>query len=270
MVVMKSIFTEPKYMIPIAVVVGIVMVAVLASPLSPILAYAGHGGMSWYAGKTADINVTGSANLGEAIKNFIEENRDISFSTAATTAQNELADTKIVGGHFGVIQGYLVYTFMGVDNEQQISKLIVDAADGTVLYESDPIQINGHGKFYPANVTAELDLSEAAVKAQAAVENGGVEMGMLRVQDDKPVYIFLVTDDEQGTKQFVTVDADSGEVLQVSEGMPGGFYGKHFGGPGYGKGWHGHGHGWYGHGYEDRSDKDQSSSDANTDTGSQA
>src|SRR5574341_208990 len=266
MVVMKSIFTEPKYMIPIAVAVGIVMVAVLASPLSPILAYQGHGGMAWYGDKMTDINVTGSANLDQAIKNFIEENRDISFSTAATTAEKEVANEKIVSGQFGIVQGYLVYTFMGVDNEQQeITKLIVDAANGKVLYKSDPIQMNGHGKFYPANVTAGLDLSEAASKAQGAVENGVADMGMLRVQEDKPVYNFLVTDSEQGTKQFVTVDANSGEVLEVSEGMPGGFYGHHFGGPGFGKGWHGPGHGWYGHGYEDWSDRDQSSSDANSD-----
>jgi uncharacterized membrane protein YkoI len=204
--------------------------------------------------------IEGSANLGDVIKKFIEENRKVPFADAAATAQNELAESKIVEGNFGIIQGYLVYTFLGIDNEeQQKYKVIVDAADGQVLYKSDAIPIRKFSKFNTAAVSAELDLNEAAAIAQKKVENGVVQMGMLRVEDDKAVYVFFITDSEQDKKHSVKVDANSGEVLDVSEGKSmksWGFHGKHR-----------HGHGY---GYKSYSDKGNESSENTTPTGEQA
>jgi uncharacterized membrane protein YkoI len=240
-----------KRTIAIAVVLGIAVSAVLGLSAVSVLAQE-NGDVK------AKPEIEGSANIGEVIKNFIEENRKVSFVGAAETAESALSESKVVHGNFGVIQGYLVYTFLGVDNEeQQKYKIIIDAGNGEILYQSDPIQMKEGKKFHVADVSAELDLSEAASIAQAAVENGVVNMGMLRAQDDNAVYTFLVTDSEQGTKYFVTIDADSGEVLDVSEGMakPWGFHGKH--------------HFGFGHGHKAYSDKDRESSEDTRATGEQ-
>jgi uncharacterized membrane protein YkoI len=237
-----------KRTIVTAVVLGIAVSAVLGLSVVSVLAQENEGDVR------AKPEIEGSANIGEVIKNFIEENRKVSFVTAAQTAENALSESNVVHGNFGVIQGYLVYTFMGVDDEQQKYKVIIDAGNGEILYQSDPIQMK-EGKFHFADVSAELDLSEAASIAQGAVENGVVNMGMLRAQDDNAVYTFMVTDSEQGTKYIVTIDADSGEVLDVSEGMakPWGFHGKHLG---------------FKHGHKAYSDKDRDSESTST-TGEQ-
>jgi uncharacterized membrane protein YkoI len=249
--------------IALAVVAAVVGSTSMASVIAQANEYQWTSG--WKSNYTHPMmekpNIQGSANLGEVIKNFIQENRDVPFAEATTAAETELADTKIVKGQFGIVEGYLVYTFVGVDNaNQQMYKLIIDAANREVLFKSEPIPMNQFGKHYSTGVSAELDLSAATGIAQEEIENDVIDMGMLRVQDDKPVYVFLVTDEEEETKYSVTIDANSGEVLDVSEDIAksGGFHGKHHG-------WHG-----YGDGHKAWSDKDKERSDADSGTGSEA
>ena len=209
--------------------------------------------------KKAKPEIEGSANVGEVINDFIEENRNTSFSGAAETAENVLADSQVVKGQFSTVQGYLVYTFVGVDSEeQQKYKVIIDAGNGEVLYQSDAISMEKFKKFHSFDVSAEVNISEAAATAESEIENGLVKMGMLRIQDDNAVYTFVVTDNEQKMKYFVTVDADSGEVIEVSEGMPMKSWGFH------GKQRHGYKHGHMG--YSDK-DKDRTEGNSSTATG---
>jgi hypothetical protein len=55
----------------------------------------------------------------------------------------------VLGGHLGVVQGYLVYTFFVADTGNQTGHLIIiDAGKGGLLYISDDLsfghQMSGH------------------------------------------------------------------------------------------------------------------------------
>jgi len=81
------------------------------------------------------------------MKNFLKESTKIPFSQAAQTAEKQVNGT-VIGGHIGVIQGYLVYTFAVVGN-QTLYKTIIDAGNGQVLYTSQghPVGSFGAGPF---------------------------------------------------------------------------------------------------------------------------
>lgn len=96
--------------------------------------------------------ITGSVNVAEHTRNFINENVKVSFIDAATTAQQQVEGGKVVGGHIGVVQGYLVYTFIVTDAGGQTGyKVIVDVGNGEVLYKSEGHEIGtmmfGHRGF---------------------------------------------------------------------------------------------------------------------------
>jgi uncharacterized membrane protein YkoI len=91
--------------------------------------------------------INGSVSVGEAIKNFLEENAKISFLTAAQTAQNQIANGTMLGGHLGATQGYLTYTYIIVDSaKDSVYKVIIDAGNGQVLYTSEGQQIGSFGQ----------------------------------------------------------------------------------------------------------------------------
>jgi uncharacterized membrane protein YkoI len=91
--------------------------------------------------------VNGSVSVGEGIKNFLEENAKTSFVTAAQTAQNQIANGTVVGGHLGVTQGYLTYTYIIIDQAKDtVHKVIIDAGNGQVLYRSEGQQIGSFGQ----------------------------------------------------------------------------------------------------------------------------
>jgi uncharacterized membrane protein YkoI len=91
--------------------------------------------------------INGSVSVGEAIKNFLEENAKISFLTAAQTAQNQIANGTVLGGHLGATQGYLTYTYIIVDSaKDSVYKVIIDAGNGHVIYTSEGQQIGSFGQ----------------------------------------------------------------------------------------------------------------------------
>jgi hypothetical protein len=52
----------------------------------------------------------------------------------------------VVGGHLGVVQGYLVYTFFTVNAQSNTGFLtVVDAGNGKVLYTSEGQQMGSFG-----------------------------------------------------------------------------------------------------------------------------
>lgn len=98
--------------------------------------------------------INGSINVGQEIKNFFNENTKIPFNTAAETALQQVPNGKVLGGHLGVTQGYLTYSFFVVEPTAETGhKVVVDAGNGKVLHTSEGISKNsfasswkGHGE----------------------------------------------------------------------------------------------------------------------------
>jgi len=92
----------------------------------------------------------------DEMKNFIKNNQKTTFSDAASTAAKQVTNGSVIGGHVGIEQGFLVYTFFVVDTESNTSYVVtVDAGNGSVLYKSEGKQMGdgfgpgffGHGGF---------------------------------------------------------------------------------------------------------------------------
>ena len=81
--------------------------------------------------------VNGSINVMQVTKNVIKDNLKVPFSQAADIAGKQITNGTVIGGHIGVVQGYLVYTFFAVNPGTQTGYLtVVDAGNGKVLYTS--------------------------------------------------------------------------------------------------------------------------------------
>ena len=92
--------------------------------------------------------ITGSINVLQTTKNIIKDNLKVSFSQAADIAGKQITNGTVVGGHLGVVQGYLVYTFFGVNpNTHTAYHTIIDAGNGKVLYTSPGQQMDRGGFF---------------------------------------------------------------------------------------------------------------------------
>ena len=89
--------------------------------------------------------INGSINVQQQANKFIQDNVKVPFTTAATTAQSQVDGSIVVGGHLGIVRGYLVYIFNVANFDQGTSKIvIVDAGNGQVLYTSDALSLH-HG-----------------------------------------------------------------------------------------------------------------------------
>lgn len=90
--------------------------------------------------------INGSVSVVNETSNFIKENVKVSFVAAAQTAQGQVANGTVLGGHLGVVQGYLVYTFFMADADNQRGHLvIVDAGNGDVLHTSEGRSFSSFG-----------------------------------------------------------------------------------------------------------------------------
>ena len=86
--------------------------------------------------------INGSINVPQLIDSQVK----VSFSDAAKTAEGQVDGGKGLEGHIGIVQGYLVYSFMVSDpTSQTCYMVIVDAGNGTVLYKSQGFQMDGFG-----------------------------------------------------------------------------------------------------------------------------
>jgi hypothetical protein len=101
--------------------------------------------------------INGSVNVEDNIRSFLAENTKIPFVSAAETAQKQIANGTLLGGHLRVTQGYLTYTYIIADQAKEaIHKVIIDAGNGQALYVSEGRQVDsfsqpmfgsfGHGK----------------------------------------------------------------------------------------------------------------------------
>ena len=100
--------------------------------------------------------INGSINAGQEIKNFFNENTKIPFNTAAETALSQVPNGKILGGHLGVTQGYLTYTFfVVVPGNETGHKVIVDAGNGKVLHTSEGFSIDSFASSWKGHVESQ-------------------------------------------------------------------------------------------------------------------
>jgi uncharacterized membrane protein YkoI len=90
--------------------------------------------------------INGSVSVANETRNFINENVKVPFVEAAQTAQGQVTNGTVLGGHLGVVQGYLVYTFFVADTTNQTGHLvIVDAGNGNVLHTSEGLSFDSFG-----------------------------------------------------------------------------------------------------------------------------
>jgi hypothetical protein len=94
-------------------------------------------------------NITGSINTGQTVKNFIKDNLKVPFQQASEIAAKQIANGTILGGHLGIVQGYLVYTFFAVNSQDHTGHMIiVDAGNGKVLYASQGQPLGSFGSMF--------------------------------------------------------------------------------------------------------------------------
>ncbi|MEW5840705.1 PepSY domain-containing protein [Nitrososphaera sp.] len=88
--------------------------------------------------------INGTVNAGQTMKDFLNSNLKVTLSQASDTAQKQVDGGKVVGGHLGVVQGYLVYTFKVINPDKETANMvIVDAGDGKVLFKSEDMSLGG-------------------------------------------------------------------------------------------------------------------------------
>jgi uncharacterized membrane protein YkoI len=140
-------FLNKKVIIVVAVLaVGALSAILVASSLAQATAQEQQQRMMMSFGEGVP-QINGSVTVANETSNFINENVKVSFVAAAQTAQAQVANGTVVGGHLAVVQGYLVYTFFVADTDNQTGHLvIVDAGNGDVLYTSEggPFGSFGH------------------------------------------------------------------------------------------------------------------------------
>ncbi|MFZ0326672.1 MAG: PepSY domain-containing protein [Nitrososphaeraceae archaeon] len=86
--------------------------------------------------------INGSINVIQTTKNIIKDNLKVSFSQAAGIAEKQVTNGTVIGGHLGIVQGYLVYKFYAVNQSSHtIYITLVDAGNGKVLYTSQGITL---------------------------------------------------------------------------------------------------------------------------------
>ena len=132
-------FLNKKVIIVVAVLaVGVLSAVLVASSLAQATAQEQQQQRMMMSFGERIPQINGSVSLANEASNFINENVKVSFVAAAQTAQGQVTNGTVLGGHLGVVQGYLVYTFFVADTGNQTGHLvIVDAGNGNVLHTSE-------------------------------------------------------------------------------------------------------------------------------------
>ena len=137
---MTNPIKNKKVVIP--TIIGLGFLAIFLTVLSPVLA-------QMQSTDNQAPQITGSVNIKQTMKDYIKENQKTPFSEASSIAQKEVTNGSVVGGHIGIVQGYLVYNFMVIDTENdKVYSVTVDAGNGTVLYKSEGKDLNESGKMF--------------------------------------------------------------------------------------------------------------------------
>src|SRR5579864_681225 len=74
--------------------------------------------------------IQGSINLQQTILSNVQTK----FSVASDTAASAVTNGKTIGGSLTVAQGFVVYSFQVIGDKNMVYSVIVDPANGKVLY----------------------------------------------------------------------------------------------------------------------------------------
>jgi uncharacterized membrane protein YkoI len=87
--------------------------------------------------------IQGSINTEQLLLSNVKTN----FSDAANTAASAVTNGRVIGGSLTEAQGYLVYAFKVIDDKNMAYSVIIDPANGKVLYTSTghPFHMGGFG-----------------------------------------------------------------------------------------------------------------------------
>jgi uncharacterized membrane protein YkoI len=139
-----SKLANKKVLIPAAIVA--VAVGLTLYGLSPAIAAVNQTMNGVAPGYAQMPKINGSISVEQTATNFMKDNIKVSFPQAAEIAAKQIPNGTLVGGHLGVVQGYLAYTFfvLNPQNQNQTGHLtIIDAGNGKVLYTSQGVS-GGH------------------------------------------------------------------------------------------------------------------------------
>jgi hypothetical protein len=133
----KNFLTKKVIIVVAVLAVGALSAVLVASSLVQAIAQEQQQRMMMKFGEGLP-QINGSVSLANETSNFINENIKVSFLTAAQTAQQQVVNGTMLGGHMGVVQGYLVYTFFVAEIDNQTGHLVVvDTGNGNVLFTSE-------------------------------------------------------------------------------------------------------------------------------------
>ena len=140
-----------KVLIPVILGIGVLLSAIfIASPIAYTWAQQQKQALvndTYMRAQDTIPQINGSVSVKDNIKNFLIENTKVPFRTAAETAQKQIANGTVLGGHIGVTQGYLTYRYVVVDPAKDtLYRVIIDAGNGQVLYTSEGRQIDSFGQ----------------------------------------------------------------------------------------------------------------------------
>lgn len=93
--------------------------------------------------QTQPPQIQGSINLQQSIMSNVQTK----FSAAADTAASAVTNGKTIEGRLTVMQGYVVYAFNVIDDKNMAYTVIIDPANGKVLYTSPAHQMHFGGMF---------------------------------------------------------------------------------------------------------------------------
>lgn len=134
----RSKFLNKKVAVIAILAVGVLSAVLVVSSITQ--ARAQH----MWKGQQVLPEINGTVNVGDQARDFFKGNAKISFVAAAETAQRQVINGTILGGHLNVVQGYLAYSFFAADLDKETGNLvIVDAGDGKVLYTSEEFEARG-------------------------------------------------------------------------------------------------------------------------------
>jgi uncharacterized membrane protein YkoI len=143
-------FLSKKVIVVAILAAGAVSGILIAPSVAEAIAQQQQQKMIWSGQGMPQIN--GSVSVANETNNFINENVKVSFVAATQTAQGQVPNGTVLGGHLGVVQGYLVYMFFVADTGNQTGHLVVvDSGNGNVLYTSEGQSFGsfGHPMFGP-------------------------------------------------------------------------------------------------------------------------
>ena len=144
----KNLLNKKALIVAAVLAVGALSAVLVASSLAQANAQEEQQQRMMMSFGEAMPQINGSVSVANETSNFINENVKVSFVEAAQTAQGQVANGTVLGGHLGVVQGYLVYTFFVSDIGNQTGHLvIVDAGNGNVLHTSEGLSFGSFG--YP-------------------------------------------------------------------------------------------------------------------------